>query len=58
MTCARCNTHFCFLCGLKLPGSNPYQHFSDKGPCEGQLFQMANWEPDEDEIMAIGLLED
>ena len=27
----RCNTHFCYLCGSKLPLENPYSHFSLTG---------------------------
>jgi E3 ubiquitin-protein ligase RNF14 len=49
MTCSRCATHFCYLCGRRLPGDRPYDHFSERGPCKGQLFQLTEWEPDEDE---------
>ncbi|KIM34119.1 hypothetical protein M408DRAFT_60662 [Serendipita vermifera MAFF 305830] len=34
MTCMRCSTHFCYLCGRKLPGDRPYNHFSERGPCK------------------------
>eukprot|EP00090_Calanus_glacialis_P004158 TRINITY_DN13072_c0_g1_i1.p1 TRINITY_DN13072_c0_g1~~TRINITY_DN13072_c0_g1_i1.p1 ORF type:complete len:850 (+),score=253.12 TRINITY_DN13072_c0_g1_i1:36-2585(+) len=40
ITCWRCNTHFCWLCGLKLPQVNPYTHFNVQGgKCFGALFQ-------------------
>lgn len=29
MTCAQCNTHFCYLCGAWLDPGRPYQHFND-----------------------------
>ena len=28
MKCFQCNTHFCYLCGAWLDGTNPYQHFN------------------------------
>ncbi|KAI5477490.1 E3 ubiquitin-protein ligase RNF14 [Pseudohyphozyma bogoriensis] len=38
MHCTRCNTHFCFRCGGRLPG-NPYEHFSVQGgSCYNKLF--------------------
>merc|ERR1712226_1302633 len=40
ITCWRCNTHFCWLCGDKLPASNPYTHFNvTNNSCFGALFQ-------------------
>ena len=37
----RCNTHFCWLCGEKLPAGNPYSHFNLLGgACYGALFQV------------------
>jgi len=43
ITCWRCNTHFCWLCGLKLPQVNPYTHFNVQGgKCFGALFQGAD----------------
>ena len=39
VTCWRCSTNFCWLCGVKLAASNPYHHFNAGGPCFGQLFQ-------------------
>jgi len=53
MICGRCSTHFCYLCGRKLPRDRPYDHFSARGPCKGQLFQMTDWEPDENELLAL-----
>ncbi|KAG7450277.1 uncharacterized protein BT62DRAFT_962071 [Guyanagaster necrorhizus] len=39
MTCARCQMHFCYRCGAKLNGSNPYVHFSTPGArCYNKLF--------------------
>jgi len=39
MTCGKCGTHFCYRCGQKLKGSNPYQHFSTPGQsCYYKLF--------------------
>lgn len=29
MTCAQCQTHFCYLCGKWIPPENPYRHFND-----------------------------
>ena len=29
MTCAQCETHFCYLCGAWLNPDHPYQHFND-----------------------------
>ncbi|KAK4506083.1 hypothetical protein PRZ48_004048 [Zasmidium cellare] len=31
MTCKRCLTHFCYLCGAYLDGQNPYVHFNTAG---------------------------
>ena len=39
ITCWRCTTNFCWLCGIKLAASNPYHHFNAGGPCFGALFQ-------------------
>merc|ERR1712241_255759 len=40
MTCNKCGTNFCYLCGAKLPLVNPYSHFSLKdGQCFNQLFE-------------------
>ena len=48
MTCARCQTHFCYLCGQKLPADKPYKHFTVRGDCFGRLFERNNWEPEDD----------
>jgi E3 ubiquitin-protein ligase RNF14 len=29
MTCAQCDTHFCYLCGAWLNPDHPYRHFND-----------------------------
>lgn len=43
ITCWRCNTNFCWLCGDKLPMANPYTHFNLTGnACFGALFQGAD----------------
>ncbi|KAG1810105.1 uncharacterized protein HD556DRAFT_1317944 [Suillus plorans] len=41
MTCIKCKQHFCYLCGEKLPGSEPYKHFNTIGKnCFEQLFDV------------------
>ncbi|KAF9456145.1 hypothetical protein BDZ94DRAFT_1178351 [Collybia nuda] len=50
MTCAKCHQHFCYRCGTKLPGSDPYKHFSTTGqPCYNKLFdfqaETEEWQP-------------
>ncbi|KAF7320224.1 KH domain protein [Mycena kentingensis (nom. inval.)] len=51
MTCSRCTTHFCYLCGKKLDHKNPYTHFSAVGsPCYNKLFDFQTsedreWQP-------------
>jgi len=50
MTCAKCGTHFCYRCGAKLQGSNPYVHFSTPGrACYMKLFDVhsadEDWQP-------------
>ncbi|KAM0750960.1 hypothetical protein T439DRAFT_326001 [Meredithblackwellia eburnea MCA 4105] len=55
MTCARCSTHFCFRCGDKISGLNPYTHFSTPSfPCYNKLFdfQPGN-EPEPDQWLDI-----
>ncbi|KAJ1857576.1 hypothetical protein GGH12_000760 [Coemansia sp. RSA 1822] len=43
MTCSRCNTHFCYLCGSSLDSSQPMTHFSDsESSCFKKL--MVNYE--------------
>ena len=40
ITCWRCETNFCWLCGTKLPKQNPYSHFNVRGgKCYGALFE-------------------
>jgi len=42
MTCNKCGTNFCYLCGAKLPIANPYSHFSMReGGCFNMLFEGA-----------------
>lgn len=41
MICAQCQTHFCYLCGSWLDGSNPYQHFNRTGTeCYQKLWEL------------------
>ncbi|SJL05930.1 uncharacterized protein ARMOST_09266 [Armillaria ostoyae] len=50
MTCAKCRMHFCYRCGEKLNGSNPYVHFSTPGArCYNKLFDF-NGKDDEEWI--------
>ncbi|KAJ2123741.1 hypothetical protein IW147_002334 [Coemansia sp. RSA 720] len=38
MTCSRCNTHFCYLCGSSLDSSHPMAHFNNsKSNCYAKL---------------------
>lgn len=47
MICARCKVHFCYRCGTKVPGSNPYAHFSTPGvKCFRKLFDFQDTEDD------------
>ena len=40
ITCWRCSTNFCWLCGEQIRASNPYAHFNVVGGnCYGALFQ-------------------
>ncbi|KAG8220091.1 hypothetical protein J3R82DRAFT_1110 [Butyriboletus roseoflavus] len=51
MTCAKCGAHFCYRCGTKIPGANPYQHFSTPHTsCFSKLFDFVpsaadEWQP-------------
>ncbi|EIM92759.1 RWD-domain-containing protein [Stereum hirsutum FP-91666 SS1] len=50
MTCAKCRQHFCYRCGDKLNGNNPYLHFSTLGTrCYSKLFDYESvedgWQP-------------
>lgn len=48
MTCSRCQAHFCYRCGQKLDGSNPYKHFNTAGQaCFSKLFDVRDAEEDE-----------
>ncbi|KIL71079.1 hypothetical protein M378DRAFT_183590 [Amanita muscaria Koide BX008] len=39
MTCRKCGTHFCYRCGSRLNGQDPYSHFSAAGSsCYYKLF--------------------
>ncbi|TDL28742.1 hypothetical protein BD410DRAFT_781279 [Rickenella mellea] len=39
MTCGKCSQHFCYRCGERLNGSDPYGHFSKMGTgCYSKLF--------------------
>ena len=65
MTCYKCSTHFCWLCGKTLPGSNPYSHFNTlDGGCFNRLFEgveqnvQFDFEEDEDEWLNLNLNED
>ena len=47
MTCPKCETHFCYLCGSKLNQQDPYRHFRNIGSsCHRNLFEGIedNWE--------------
>ncbi|CAG7847378.1 SubName: Full=Related to ring finger protein 14 {ECO:0000313/EMBL:CCA75181.1} [Serendipita indica DSM 11827] len=52
MTCTRCSTHFCYLCGQKLRAEDPYSHFSNDPNCKGRLFEANGWEEEDDEDFA------
>nr|POE53415.1 e3 ubiquitin-protein ligase itt1 [Quercus suber] len=41
MSCFQCKTHFCYLCGAWLDGSNPYLHFNKPGmDCYQRLWEL------------------
>lgn len=41
MICAKCNTHFCYLCSSWLNQGNPYGHFNTKeSPCYQRLWEL------------------
>ncbi|KAL2266401.1 hypothetical protein VTJ83DRAFT_5753 [Remersonia thermophila] len=45
MICARCQTHFCYLCAAWLSEDNPYSHFNEdskgnKTSCYGRLWEL------------------
>ncbi|KAI9727170.1 MAG: translation termination inhibitor protein itt1 [Chrysothrix sp. TS-e1954] len=42
MICAKCNTHYCYLCSSWLNKDHPYHHFNTYGtPCYYKLFDLA-----------------
>tara|TARA_R110002003_G_scaffold214_31_gene16283 strand:- start:6162 stop:7637 length:1476 start_codon:yes stop_codon:yes gene_type:complete len=49
MTCAQCETHFCYLCGSWLNPDHPYKHFNDPKikHCWGRLMDGAEGEENE-----------
>nr|POE93066.1 e3 ubiquitin-protein ligase itt1 [Quercus suber] len=41
MSCFQCKTHFCYLCGAWLDGTNPYLHFNKPGTnCYQRLWEL------------------
>ncbi|KAK6461487.1 hypothetical protein DFJ63DRAFT_183808 [Scheffersomyces coipomensis] len=49
ITCYKCNTSFCYLCGEKISG---YSHFNDAGSdCAGKLFHGAPGHDDDDNFI-------
>ncbi|CAB4068724.1 RNF14 [Lepeophtheirus salmonis] len=42
MVCTKCSTRFCYICGIKLPITNPFEHYSDKkkSVCQSTSFSM------------------
>ncbi|KAL1921440.1 uncharacterized protein VTP21DRAFT_11156 [Calcarisporiella thermophila] len=54
MTCSRCQTHFCYLCGhhISTKLANPYLHFSDpSSPCHMRLFENLMEMEDDDPLI-------
>ena len=53
MTCTKCRTFFCRLCGKSVDRKNPYSHFNTPGQgCFNQLFEgvvVNEWEDEEQE---------
>ncbi|TFK76877.1 RWD-domain-containing protein [Pluteus cervinus] len=48
MTCAKCAQHFCYRCGARIDGRDPYEHFSTKGKsCYNKLFDGATGNEDD-----------
>ncbi|KAF5377545.1 hypothetical protein D9615_005197 [Tricholomella constricta] len=50
MTCTKCRQHFCYRCGTKLAGKDPYRHYSTVGDrCYNKLFDFQaedeEWQP-------------
>jgi E3 ubiquitin-protein ligase RNF14 len=51
MRCAQCSTHFCYLCGMFLDPTNPYQHFNTEGtPCHQRLWVLEEGDDGEQKV--------
>lgn len=53
MTCSKCKTYFCWLCGKKLSKEDPYYHFHNpKSECFDRLYNglIPNEEDEEDDL--------
>lgn len=49
MVCGKCNTFFCWLCGVRLDPVVPYKHYYDsKSRCYNLLFQGMQYEDNDD----------
>lgn len=49
MTCGRCNTFFCWTCGVRLDHNNPYVHYrSPDSKCFNKLYLGLIDEEDDD----------
>lgn len=59
MTCWKCNTYFCWICGQKLNAQEPYLHYRDPGSkCFNMLYHglIPNDEDDEeDDFLVLGI---
>lgn len=58
MTCWKCNTYFCWLCGRKLNSQTPYLHFRDPGSqCFNMLYHglIPNEDDEEDDFLLPGI---
>lgn len=57
MTCGKCKTHFCYRCGEKLLGSNPYAHFSTLGKrCYSKLFDFQSGDDDWEAVDIVNIV--
>ena len=55
ITCWRCGTNFCWLCGKRLEKVNPYAHFNiNGGDCFGALFHGVVEEEEDEQFDAFG----
>ena len=53
MTCYKCGTFFCYLCGARLPRANPYSHYNSlQSDCNGLLFEETEDDYDDFEYLA------